>query len=267
MISFRFFLFFFISICLFLCLCWNSYAYRKETNDEIPDNVIKLMKYYPQIVNYKNNTLFFANGKKLVYDDGITNKSNAQLLNKADVEDQFYFQYKIGKSSNTISPYFDPGRIRNEDFFKCVYGDTKKEVESKLVKIVWCPKLVNQSILVTSVNSVDKKLLAISNEFDKMPQYKNYFEGIGGTFNWRMINGTNRLSMHSFGMTIDLNSKHSNYWQWGCKCTNEDSKLNYKNKIPQEIVDVFERYGFIWGGKWYHYDTMHFEYRPELIFD
>jgi hypothetical protein len=34
--------------------------------------------------------------------------------------------------------------------------------------------------------------------------------------------------------------------------------------MPQEIVDIFERHGFIWGGKWYHYDTMHFEYRPEL---
>jgi peptidoglycan LD-endopeptidase CwlK len=32
-----------------------------------------------------------------------------------------------------------------------------------------------------------------------------------------------------------------------------------------EIVKIFEKYGFIWGGKWYHYDTMHFEYRPELI--
>jgi hypothetical protein len=34
--------------------------------------------------------------------------------------------------------------------------------------------------------------------------------------------------------------------------------------MPQEIIDIFERHGFIWGGKWYHYDTMHFEYRPEL---
>ncbi|MDD5211432.1 MAG: M15 family metallopeptidase, partial [Sulfuricurvum sp.] len=25
------------------------------------------------------------------------------------------------------------------------------------------------------------------------------------------------------------------------------------------------KYGFIWGGRWYHYDTMHFEYRPELL--
>ena len=39
----------------------------------------------------------------------------------------------------------------------------------------------------------------------------------------------------------------------------------WKNKIPQEIVDAFEAEGFIWGGRWAHYDTMHFEYRPELL--
>ena len=30
-------------------------------------------------------------------------------------------------------------------------------------------------------------------------------------------------------------------------------------------VDAFEAEGFIWGGRWLHYDTMHFEYRPELL--
>jgi hypothetical protein len=33
--------------------------------------------------------------------------------------------------------------------------------------------------------------------------------------------------------------------------------------MSRERVEIFERHGFIWGGKWYHYDTMHFEYRPE----
>ncbi len=41
--------------------------------------------------------------------------------------------------------------------------------------------------------------------------------------------------------------------------------IAYKNEIPWEIVRIFEAHGFIWGGKWYHYDTMHFEYRPELL--
>ena len=37
------------------------------------------------------------------------------------------------------------------------------------------------------------------------------------------------------------------------------------NQIPIQIVRIFEKHGFIWGGFWYHFDTMHFEYRPELL--
>jgi hypothetical protein len=51
------------------------------------------------------------------------------------------------------------------------------------------------------------------------------------------------------------------------KDATEDSPVQivYKNRIPLELVAIFEKHGFIWGGKWYHYDTMHFEYRPELL--
>jgi hypothetical protein len=30
-------------------------------------------------------------------------------------------------------------------------------------------------------------------------------------------------------------------------------------------VKIFLEENFIWGGHWDRYDTMHFEYRPELI--
>ena len=43
------------------------------------------------------------------------------------------------------------------------------------------------------------------------------------------------------------------------------SVCSYKNRMPLEIVEAFEHEGFIWGGQWAHYDTMHFEYRPELL--
>ena len=33
---------------------------------------------------------------------------------------------------------------------------------------------------------------------------------------------------------------------------------------PPKVVRAFEQEGFIWGGKWYLFDTMHFEYRPEF---
>jgi hypothetical protein len=41
--------------------------------------------------------------------------------------------------------------------------------------------------------------------------------------------------------------------------------LIYTSRTLIEIVEVFEKYGFIRGGKWYHYDTTHIEYRPELL--
>ena len=40
---------------------------------------------------------------------------------------------------------------------------------------------------------------------------------------------------------------------------------NYDNKVSWRLVEIMERHGFIWGGKWHHFDGMHFEYRPELI--
>ena len=50
-------------------------------------------------------------------------------------------------------------------------------------------------------------------------------------------------------------------WAWA----RNRGDIPYRNRIPYEIAEVFEAERFIWGGKWYHYDTMHFEYRPELI--
>ena len=89
-----------------------------------------------------------------------------------------------------------------------------------------------------------------------------YVENIS-TFSWRKIKGTNRLSAHSFGIAVDINTAYGNYWKWTEESAN--GLLIYKNKIPIEIIKIFKKYGFIWGGKCYHYDTIQFEYRPELL--
>ena len=57
--------------------------------------------------------------------------------------------------------------------------------------------------------------------------------------------------------------KRAHYWLWDSG--GSDAALPYRNDTPPEIVEIFEKHGFIWGGRWFHYDTMHFEYRPELI--
>ena len=64
--------------------------------------------------------------------------------------------------------------------------------------------------------------------------------------------------MHGYGAAIDINVALSDYWLW-------ERAAGHAHQTPPEIVAIFERHGFIWGGKWSHYDTMHFEYRPELL--
>jgi hypothetical protein len=61
---------------------------------------------------------------------------------------------------------------------------------------------------------------------------------------------------------LDVNAKYSDHWRWASKAGNDPK---WQNQIPVPVVRIFEKHGFIWGGYWYHYDTMHFEYRPELL--
>jgi hypothetical protein len=237
--------------------------HEMSDNDSIPWQVTKLMNAYPDfVIGYRNGSVLFTDSSELQFNDHLM-KSTQELLDNADLEDMFSEKYMADSIIKT--PNNDAGRIRHDAFFMKIYGHTKEEVRSNLTEIVWCPALVNQRILVNKKNGVSKQFMALSKELDQHPEFKKYLSNIGGTFNFRKINGTNRLSMHSFGITIDINVSESNYWQWDCGCTNENGVRGFKNRIPIALVLIFEKHGFIWGGRWKHYDTMHFEYRPELL--
>ena len=235
----------------------------EDENAGIKEVKVLQSVYTSQIIGFENNFILFADSSRLLFDDG-KQKTDEELIENPDVQDMFVYSYPKGKVE-APTKFNNPGRIRNEEFFKKMYGRTSMQVQQNLTTVAWCPKLVGQKLKVTKINGVVQQLESVSAELDKHPEWKDYLYSTG-TFNWRTVRGTNRLSPHSFGIAIDLNTQYSNYWQWDCKCTSENTELIYKNQIPQGIVDIFEKHGFIWGGKWYHYDTMHFEYRPELLF-
>ncbi len=214
----------------------------------------KLASVYAQISSCKNNHIIWKDGTKMLYDDG-KHKTQDKILKHADIEDMFAHSYQHERYKN---PRHDPGRYRNEKFFRKMYGNSAASVRKHLTTIDW----FGRKVRVTTVNGVHRHLRAVAHDLKallkKHPRYKRYLVPIGGTFKWRVIAGTKRLSVHSFGAAIDINVKYSAYWRWSKKGT-------YQNQIPIPIVKVFERNGFIWGGKWKHFDTMHFEYRPELL--
>ena len=123
----------------------------------------------------------------MLFSDSKNSKSYSELLNSPSLSDQFMFKYQKGKLTPNPKKNYDPGRIRYEPFFYKMYGKSQKEVRNKLVEINWCPKLGGQKIRVTTINGIDKKVKAISDELDKHPELKDYVTNIGGTFNWRKV--------------------------------------------------------------------------------
>jgi hypothetical protein len=238
-------------------------VFTVTVNAKCDTDARKLVSAYSQLTACRDNRIYWRDGSSMLYDDG-KKRSFDELLERADIQDMFHYDYPKGSHSYGRAPKrnFDPGRIRNEAFFKKLYGATAKEVRKNLKRIRWLPRSAPRPVYlrVTRVNGVDRALEAVSRELDRLPKrYLKYLYPVGGTFKWRRIAGTKRLSVHSFGAAVDINVKHSAYWRWS------RGGYRYRNEIPLKIVEIFERHGFIWGGKWYHYDTMHFEYRPELL--
>ena len=114
------------------------------------------------------------------------------------------------------------------------------------------------------MNGAAYQLRKVAEELAMHPEWKQLMPS-SGTFYWRKVRGAQRQSAHSYGIAIDLNTAYSNYWLWSNEGAGERDSLHYENRIPREIVEIFEKHGFIWGGHWYHFDTMHFEYRPEIL--
>ena len=141
-----------------------------------------------------------------------------------------------------------------------MYGRNQAEVRSHLARVDW----FGQRILFTEINNAAEQLEKVAKELAQYPQYCKFLTN-ASTFYWREVRGANRLSAHSYGIAIDINTKYANYWLWSNPNCSEVARIQYENRIPIEIVRIFEKHGFIWGGRWYHYDSMHFEYRPELI--
>jgi len=243
-------------LLLFVLLSINNRT--DAQSNVVPYYAQKLITAYPCFkLVYQNNAICFEDGTRIVYDDG-KKKGFVEKLDDCDIEDMFSMVYDA--KSSVPSYLNDCGRGRNEQLFKKMYGGNETEVRKNLTTVEW----LGQKVLFTKINGANKQLEKVAAELKNKPYLKKYLTN-ASTFYWRKVRGAQRQSAHSYGMTIDINTSYSNYWLWTNPKCSETDKLKYENRIPKEIVEVFEKYGFIWGGRWYHYDTMHFEYRPEFL--
>ena len=231
----------------------------------IAASINDLIHAYPDVLaSFDGSNLIWRDGTRMPVGDGRPDKSMEEQLRNGSILDQLRLAYPPAGAAVLRLSEHDPGRVRNRALFDKMYGDCKSgQVAPMLVPVVWLPKTWAHVLRITSVNGVDRQLAAISRELDEFPvEDKKYVYPLGGTYACRSVADTGQTSMHAWGAAIDINPALSDYWLWRRPTGNAPAHVR---TIPPDVVAVFERHGFIWGGRWMHFDTMHFEFRPELL--
>lgn len=266
-----------MSILIVICLVKTiSYLGDTEKNTSVvsdksyiitlKQDIFSLMMAYPEYIIDIEVTdgdkvyLILKSGKKLLYDDG-KEKTELEKIQNPDLQDMMEQQYVLGSVDSLMPNDYNPGRIRVYSLLQEVYGTNRQEIEKNLTGIK-----INSNYHRFNKNNAAAYFLENSmKELHQLaktnPQIWSYIHPIGGTYNFRYISKTNRLSPHSFGIAIDLASNPNDYWQWTTPAKGNKRLQSY----PEAIVNVMESNYFIWGGKWGQFDIFHFEYRPEII--
>jgi hypothetical protein len=224
-------------------------------------------------------------GKWYYYAGGRILPEN-QLENSAMYRPYQFYQYTAELPPLTERTPQDIERFRNwtsqrgqntlkrSGFFidELMSAATRAETERQLVSIKFLGKTtrVHKAIKqkLASIEEDIKTLAKTDSTIQKWIDTLGSMEGYG----WRNIANTQSRSYHSYGLAVDLLPKSlggkQTYWLWTSNSRSDWWNVSYNERYhpPEEVIKIFESYGFVWGGKWVMFDTMHFEYRPEVFY-
>ena len=125
-------------------------------------------------------------------------------------------------------------------------------------------------LILEELSLVEEHILAAAKKDPQVQTWINNLDTLEGWL-WRNIAETQSRSYHSYGLAVDLIPRSwggkETYWLWAANRRTDWWNISYNDRFhpPPAVIKAFETFGFIWGGKWLLFDTMHFEYRPEIL--
>jgi hypothetical protein len=161
---------------------------------------------------------------------------------------------------------------RSQHFFDALWRASTREESYDRVKTI---RFLGRSVMVhysimEELALVEERILGIAKTSAEVRQWINQIDTLTG-WNWRTIADTRSRSFHAYGAALDLLPRsyggRQTYWLWTAENYPAWWAVPYERRShpPETVIKAFEEYGFIWGGKWLFFDTMHFEYRPEIL--
>jgi hypothetical protein len=161
---------------------------------------------------------------------------------------------------------------RDPAFFDALWGIHDRATADnaqKQIRFLGMTVTVHQGI-IAPLARVEARLNAARTADPSLDEFLRSLDHLEG-FNWRTIAGTQSRSNHSYGTAIDVLPRafagKNPYWLWAPQGWPGWYRQAWNRRwIPHpSFVRAFEAEGFVWGGKWLLFDTIHFEYRPEIL--
>ena len=288
-------------IFLFFILC-NIFVFSESLNKnkylstEIKIEFLKLFeKAYPQVqfkksfdknvndwkieisVNEKNQTLYWADGKFLPLEELANKDLYSSLLyhypkevpNPKDFTEEDILRIKEFTNPKNRSE----GKGSPQFLYNLIYEvETRISTEAKIKSHSFLGKKTNaHQFIHDKLNLVQSDIYEIAKTDSEVQTFLDKLDS-ADSYAWRVISDSGNRSFHSMGLAIDVLPKgwgqKNLYWAWRRDIDPKNwmmLDLDRRWMPPQRVIEIFERHGFIWGGKWIIWENMHFEYRPEVI--
>ncbi len=251
----------------------DTAIFREIQNSKKMKEVQAIFRAYGDLIDnierQGEDIVFIIRGRPIYYKNGKM-LSEEHLSHYPDYNSFFYY-YRKGSLKGPPDPVPFPYN-RSNDFLNALLGDTEKEIRDSST---WIGFLGHQvfvhRLCIEPLKKIDMKI----NEYtEASKEVQEFISSISVIYSMkrRKVAGTDNLSYHSYGLALDLIPKsYTNkqvYWKWSSVFNPDWGNIPLSRRWlpPAEIIDAFEENGFVWGGKWYHFDNVHFEYRPEILY-
>jgi hypothetical protein len=221
-------------------------------------------------VSYRpEDVVFHLGGRAIHFQDG-------RMLGEdrsGDVEDcdPIFYRYSLEPLTEPI-PASDEMPVYCTDVLESLWGRTEREVRGHGRSVTFLDhRMFVNEIVVGPLASVERALRASAADDDAVA---GWIAGVDVTYSFisRDIAGSPTRSHHAWGLAVDFvpssyEGRHV-YWRWSRVFDREGwdrIPVEERWSPPPAVVEIFERHGFVWGGKWARFDMIHFEYRPEIV--
>ncbi|MDC7224282.1 MAG: M15 family metallopeptidase [Spirochaetales bacterium] len=160
---------------------------------------------------------------------------------------------------------------RHPGFYNSLYRISDENSAWNMMKTVYFMgfKVTVHRDIMEDLARVEERLLKLVETDRELKTYLDSLEYVAG-YSWRVIAGTASRSNHCYGFAVDFLPFHyggkNAYWRWSRDFYDQWYNLDWDKRYrpPEAFVRAFEEEGFVWGGKWLLFDSIHFEYRPEI---